>query len=138
MSHRTSEYVKLNPASPPSDPIAARDYWLDRGKKADAFGHSWLDSLKDFGRVAVGVAVDPAGTLTKTPLSKKMEAAINEKASAVSAGVKESISEAVSPAGGWFKDFGIGALKAGGVVLLIILAGYLAFKFVVKKVENFA
>lgn len=138
MSHRASEYVKLNPASPPSDPIAARDYWLDRGQKADAYGHSWLDKLKDFGRVAVGVAVDPAGTLTKTPLSKKMEAAIDKTVSDTAMQAKDAIVEAVEPASDWLEGFAVGALKVVGVVLLIVLVAYLAFRFTVKKVENFA
>lgn len=39
MSHKTNEFILNNPADPPSDPVEARNYWIQRGIQAESYGH---------------------------------------------------------------------------------------------------
>jgi len=125
VSHAIGDYVRRNPARPPSDPTAARDYWIERGRKADEWGHSREIVDPSFLGRAVGakITVTPEGEV-KNDLG--------------AATIKEAVSRWEDALLVWLKELGSGALKwlliAGGVVLI----SFLAFKFLVKKVERLA
>lgn len=125
MSHAIGDYVKRFPSNPPKNPAAARDYWIERGRKADEWGHSREIVDPSFFGQAVGakITVTPEGEV-KNDLGA---ATIKEAASRWGDALLASL-----------KEFGSGALKWLLIAAGVALISFLAFKFLVKKVERLA
>lgn len=85
MSHAIGDYIKRFPANPPRDPAAARDYWIERGRKADEWGHSRdIVDPSFFGQgVGAKITMTPEGEV-KNDLGA---AAIGEKLSSFFSGI---------------------------------------------------
>jgi hypothetical protein len=125
VSHAIGDYVKRFPSSPPRDPAAARDYWLDRGRQADSWGHAREGTDPSFLGRAVGakIVVTDEG---------KVENDLG------AAALKEAASRWGDLFLAWLQEFGSGALKWLLIAAAVALISFLAFKFLVKKVERLA
>lgn len=131
MSHAMSDFIKRFPANPPTDSIARRDYWIERGKQAELWGHSFLDKAAEIGNLLV----DPTGVLIqKLPLSRKIESKIDDSIATGIGNLKGAGGALLDP----FKELGSGVLKWSLIVVGVALISFLAVKFLVKKVERLA